>query len=148
MTSKISPAMENKLARLRRNAQKELPKTRLCAEVIHAILLYEDKEAAAASIGKMQKKLGIGWSTTSSIQFMSGRQAEFAAECGLPDEKLFLYRAHLVAKMISHEAGLGNAPNVNVLDISKLRALASKIPAHADKLPNSASFDPKCSHPE
>lgn len=77
----------------------------------------------AAALQGLRQGCGANWAATQAFQFMSGRSGEFAAECGEPAEKTYLYQAHLLAKAVCNELGLGAVERVNQMDEVKLRAL-------------------------
>lgn len=119
-----SPSMLAKFARMRSNAPSELPKVRLCANVINAILHGGSQQAVTEAIKMLQAEVGRSWSIMQALQFMSGRQAEFAIDCAQTDEKPSLYTIHLVAKAVCNENGLSAVENVDGVDLAALRALA------------------------
>lgn len=104
----VSAALQHKIDQQRAAAPLELPKARLCARVVLAALA-EDPSASGgadlvAALAALKADLGQRWSAVTAIQYMSGRQAEFAAECGLPQERAGLLWAHLVAKALADGA--------------------------------------------
>lgn len=122
-----SPSTLNKLTLMRRNAPYELPKARLCANVIGTVLAGGTELEVAQAIERLKAGAGRNWSFTQAVQFLSGRQAELAIDCAPADEKVALYAAHLLAKAACHETGLGAAPKVDGVDLAALRALASNV---------------------
>jgi hypothetical protein len=117
----MSPSLRQKIARARAQAPHELPMARLCADVILAAL---DGEAAMqSSIAQLKNGVGQNWSPVTALQFMSGRRGEFAADCAAPEEQANLHLAHLVAKHVCSENGLGAVQSPDGLDMAKLRAL-------------------------
>lgn len=119
-----SPSMLAKLERMRRAAPHELPKVRLCANVINAALSGGSQQAVTEAIELLQAGVGRSWSIMQALQFLSGRQAEFAIDCAATDEKPLLYTIHLVAKSVCNENGLSAVENVDGVDLAALRALA------------------------
>jgi len=117
-----SPALRQKINKARAFAPHELPKARLCANVILAMI--EDKDALQAAIAQLKQGVGNNWSHITALQFMSGRRGEFAAECAPLEERLQLTLAHLVAKQMCSQHGLGAVQSIDGLDLTKLRALA------------------------
>lgn len=116
--------MRHKLAKMRQAAPQELPKARLCAGVIYALLGDARGVEVAEAVDRMKAELGAGWSVCQALQFMSGQRAALAVECGDGDERPALHLAHLVAKAVCHDGGLGAVPGVDGLDLAALRAAA------------------------
>jgi hypothetical protein len=77
------------------------------------------------AISKLKAGLGNNWSHVTAFQFMSGRQAMFAAECGRPEEQEPMLFAHQLAEVFCNHVSGGN------LSFHALRAIAL---AHASKL--------------
>ena len=104
----VSAALQHKIAQQRATAPLELPKARLCARVVLASLPAgpgaTGMEDLVAALAALKAGLGQKWSAVTAIQYMSGRQAEFAAECGLSQERAGLLWAHLVAKALADGA--------------------------------------------
>lgn len=50
---------------------------------------------------------------------MSGRRGEFAADCAAPEEQMQLHLAHLVAKQVCSQNGLGAIQSHDGLDVEK-----------------------------
>jgi hypothetical protein len=96
MTSK---ALTHKLAAQRRAALAELPKVRLCARVVFAAM--NSVESTDLAMSSLMNELGAGWSDVSAFQYMSGRQAQFAAECAPAEERDSLLAAHNLALEIT-----------------------------------------------
>lgn len=94
---------------------------RLCANVILAAL--DGEEAMQSAIAQLKIGVGKNWSHVTAVQFMSGRRGEFAADCATPEEQASLHLAHLVAKLVCNEKGLGAVQSPDGLDLAKLRAL-------------------------
>lgn len=109
---------------MRSAAPDELPKVRLCAHVVGTVLCGMGSDAVAEAVGLLRAYAGAGWSTTHALQFLSGRQAEFAIDCAVPREKAVLYAAHLLAKEVCAAGGLGGAAPIHGIDLAALRALA------------------------
>ncbi len=116
MSAPASKALAAKIRKQRELAHALLPKVRLCARVVLAIL-REDAEFDRA-IAELKAALGTNWSHVSAIQFMSGRQALFCAECAVAHEQQDLLLAHHLAHGLCDEACAGN------LSLRELRALA------------------------
>ena len=115
----VSAALQHKIAQQRAAAPLELPKARLCARVVLATLA-EDPAAPGgadlvAALAALKAGLGQKWSAVIAIQYLFGREAEFVAVCGLPQERAGLLWAHLVAKALADGAqGLGGLSNAHV----------------------------------
>lgn len=124
----VSQSMEQKLARMRAAAPLELPKTRLCARVVLASLPIEARPEGGddlqPALQALKAGLGPRWSAVTSFQFMSGRQAEFAAECGLPEERVSLLWAHLLAKKAIDVASANGQAGLTRALIEALQAQA------------------------
>ncbi|MFT0546968.1 hypothetical protein ACMHYO_11570 [Allopusillimonas ginsengisoli] len=73
--------------RMARDGRQALPKTRLCAEVLLSLVFDAETYQVKTTIRRMQSRLGNGWSATSAVQFLSGRQAEVAIGRSLPEER-------------------------------------------------------------
>lgn len=117
-----SPTLRQKIAKTRDHAPNELPKARLCANVILAVI--EGEDAAQWAIAQLKQSLGNKWSHITAFQFMSGRRGEFAADCAAPEEQVQLHFAHLIAKQVCNQEGLGGVQSPDGIDMAKLRALA------------------------
>lgn len=120
-----SPSMLNKLASMRSNAPYELSKTKLCANVIGTVLAGGSDEEVSQAIELLKAGTGRNWSITQALQFLSGRQAEFAINCASDGERSALYAIHLLAKTACNEGGLGGAAKMDGVDLAALRAMAS-----------------------
>lgn len=120
-----SPALIHKIAQARKFAPHELPKARLCANVILAVFAGDNAMESAV----VQLKLGLGnhWSPVTALQFMSGRRGEFAANCAEPQEQAQLYLAHLVAKQVCSDEGLGSVVPRDGIDVAKLHSLVAAV---------------------
>lgn len=123
-----SPALKSKIAQARALAPHELPKARLCANVILAA--GDGESAMALAVAQLKQGLGNNWSPVTALQFMSGRRAEFAAECAAPTEQAQLYLAHLVAKQVCSDGGLGAVAPPDGIDMAKLRSLVAAVKTH------------------
>lgn len=108
-----STSLTRKIEKQRRAAPNELPKARLCAAVVLALLAEESDFDAAVS--KLKASQGSNWSYVTALQYMSGRQAKLAAECGLIDEQEGMLLAHRLAEAICND-----------IDSQKLRFSALK----------------------
>lgn len=120
-----SPSMLHKLARMRSDAPYELPKARLCAVAIGTALAGGTEQEVSQAVELLKACAGRNWSMTHALQFLSGRQAEFAIDCAGADEKPALYAMHLLAKTACNEGGLSNAPKMDGVDLAALRALVA-----------------------
>jgi len=85
-----------------------VPKARLCARVVLASLPAGSGGSGGAdliaALAALKAVLGRKWSAVTAIQYMSECQAEFADECGLPQERAGLLWAHLLAKVLADGA--------------------------------------------
>jgi len=113
-----------KLARMRQEAPYELPKVCLCANVIGTVLARRSEEEIGAAVTMLKSGVGANWSVTQALQYLSGRQAEFAIELAAPDVRPALFAVHLFAKSACNLGQLGNAAPADSLDLAALRALA------------------------
>lgn len=123
-----SPALRAKIAKARVYAPQELPKARLCANVILAAVDGENRMESA--VAELKQGLGNNWSPITALQFMSGRRGEFAADCAAPHEQAQLYLAHLVAKRVCSGEGLGAVAPPDGIDVAKLHALVAAAKTH------------------
>lgn len=106
--------MKYKMEQMRRDAPLELPKARLCGEVVIAVLGKEsDLDAALAS---MRAGLGPVWGVLTAFQFMSGKRGLYAAECAQGAERDRLIKAHRIAHTIGEMSGLTQ------MNLAELRA--------------------------
>lgn len=122
-----SPSLRRKITQARVLAPYELPKARLCTNVILAV--FDGEAAMQSAIAQLKEGLGNNWSHITAFQFMSGRRGEFAADCATPEEQVQLHLAHLVAKQVCNQNGLGAVQSADGLDVAKLRALALAVDA-------------------
>ena len=122
-----SSSLRQKITQARVLAPYELPKARLCANVILAV--FDGEAAMKSAIAQLKEGLGNNWSHITAFQFMSGRRGEFAADCATPEEQVQLHLAHLVAKQVCNQNGLGAVQSPEGLDVAKLRALALAVNA-------------------
>lgn len=122
-----SPALIAKIAKARALAPYELPKARLCANVILAVPAGD--EAMLSAVTLLKQGLGNNWSTLTAIQFMSGRSGEFAADCAEPHEQAEMYLAHLVAKKICNDKDLAPVTPPDGIDMAKLHSLVAAVRA-------------------
>ena len=120
-----SPALKAKIARTRAFAPHELPKARLCANVIWATV--DGKKAIESAVSQLRQGFGNNWSLITALQFMSGRRGEFAADCALPQEHAQLYLAHLVAKRVCCDEGLGAVAPPDGIDVTQLHSLVAAV---------------------
>lgn len=100
----------------------ELEKARLCSSVILA-LIDGNPANIQGSITALQKELGHGWSSTSAMQFMSGKRAKAALELGTADEQVTMLMAHQIARDVCATYGLGAVESINEADMAEFRAL-------------------------
>lgn len=118
-----SASLRAKIVKLRELAPYDLPKARLCANLILSSL--DGKSAIQLAVDQLKQGLGNNWSATSALQFMSGRRGEFAADCAEPHEQARLYLAHLVAKQVCSSEGLGAVVPPDGIDVARLHALVA-----------------------
>lgn len=123
-----SPSLRTKVAQARAFAPHELPKARLCANVILAAV--DGKNGMEPAVAQLKQGLGNNWSPITALQFMSGRRGEFAADCAEPHEQAQLYLAHLVAKRVCSEEGLGAVAPPDGIDVAKLLSLVAAVKTH------------------
>lgn len=116
-----SLSLRQKIAQAMVQAPHELPMARLCANVILAALDGDD--AMQSAIEQLKIGAGQNWSPVTAVQFMSGPRGEFAADCAAPEEQANLRLAHLVAKHVCNENGIGAVQSPDGHDLAKLRAL-------------------------
>ena len=128
-----SPAMRHKIAKMRLAAPLELPKARICAAVVLSAIAHNEHELQAA-LAQLKATIGVNWTFTHALQFMSGRQADFCVDVAEKNECEGMYLAHLISKSVCHEAALGGVPNVDEIDIAKFKAMARQR-QHADENP-------------
>lgn len=106
------------------NAIFDLPKTRLCAAVVLA-WGYSDQLKVETATSALQAALGNGWSSTSAFQFMAGKTAKAALDTADSDEQISLLVAYQLAKLVSHEFGLGAVNKPDHIDRAELMAALS-----------------------
>jgi len=123
-----SPTLRTKIAQARAFAPHELPKARLCANVILAAV--DGENAMQSAVAQLKQGLGNNWSPVTALQFMSGRRGEFAADCAAPQEQAQLYLAHLVAKQVCSDEGLGAVAPPDGIDVAKLHSLVAAVKIH------------------
>jgi hypothetical protein len=104
------------------NANAELEKARLCSSVVLA-LIDGNPANIQESITALQKELGHTWSSTSAMQFMSGKRAKAALEQGSADEQVTMLMAHQIARNVCSTYGLGAVESINEADMAEFRAL-------------------------
>lgn len=94
-----SYGLQKKIERQRRVAPLELQKTRLCANVVLALVGGADD--LTEPLRALKAEIGPNWALVTAFQFMSGRQARLAAECAADEERPALMLAHQVAEAMS-----------------------------------------------
>lgn len=124
----ISPSLAHKIAKTRAFAPHELPKARLCAKVIWAAV--DGETAIQLAIEELRQAAGNNWSMVTALQFMSGRRGEFAIDCAEPIEQVSLHLAHLAAKQLCSDNGLGGAAPPDGIDVAKFNALVAAVKSH------------------
>lgn len=120
MTSK---SLQAKIAAMQTRAPFELPKVRLCADVILQHLMSGKEQPQ--TIAALKAIIGPNWSETTAVQFMSGRQAVLAIECARPEERRTLYAAHLIAKELCCMADLTSAAR-KTLEMPAIQAMVDR----------------------
>jgi hypothetical protein len=100
----ISPSMQSKLKQMRRAAPMAVNKARLCGGVVLALL--DPVGDLDAALQDLKTGLGSNWTTVTAFQFMSGKQALFAAECADENERDALIKAHQISLAVSNQAGI------------------------------------------
>lgn len=118
-----SKSLQHKVKAIRERAHLEVHQLRLCAGVIHALV---SGKSVDAPVTELKAALGSNWSSLLAIQYLSGRRAEAAVDAAPENERHALFLAHLIAKEICSEHGLGSVAGATVEDIERLRVLASK----------------------
>lgn len=107
--------MQSKLNQMRRAAPMTVNKTRLCGGVVLALLdPIGDLDAA---LQDLKTGLGSNWTIVTAFQFMSGKQALFAAECADENEREALIKAHQISLAVSDFAGISR------LSVAQLRVV-------------------------
>lgn len=123
-----SPALRIKISKARAFAPHELPQARLCANVILAAV--DGETAMESAVAQLKQGLGNNWSHVTALQFMSGRRGEFAVDCAPPQEQAQLYLAHLVAKRVCSDEGLGAVTPPAGIDVAKFHSLVAAVKSH------------------
>lgn len=123
-----SDALAKKIRDTRAFAVHEVPKARLCAEVIYALIREDDLGGIQQAVDELKGCCGNNWSPITALQFMSGRRGEFAAEAAPIEEQERLLCAHLLAKEFCNRKALGAVQAVDGMDLAKLRSMARSIP--------------------
>lgn len=111
-----SPSLRAKVERQRRAALDELPKARLCSEVILA--LAGGDERLDLELSALQAGCGTSWHVVTAFQFMSGRQGQFAAEAASEPERGRLLLAHRIAAAVAAHG------TISRMEIVEMRAEA------------------------
>lgn len=119
-----SDALVKKIREARAFAVHEVPKARLCAEVIYSLIREDDLDGVQKAVDELKSGCGNNWSPITAFQFMSGRRGEFAAEAAPREEQERLLCAHLLAKEFCNRHALGAVQAVDGMDLAKLRSLA------------------------
>ena len=79
-----SPVLQRKLAKMRQAAPQELPKVRLCADLVHALATGAGEGVVNDALAKLKACAGRNWAARQAAQYLSGQQAEFAIEFASP----------------------------------------------------------------
>lgn len=130
-----SPALLQKIKKARASAPADLPLVRSCAQVV--LIWAFNERGFDGAVLQLKADHGARWSLTTALQLLSGRRGEFAAEVGTPEERQTLYLAHLVAKAVCSDAGLGAVCRPKEADLIELRRLSAS--ANMQTVPSSAS---------
>ncbi|MDO9236197.1 MAG: hypothetical protein Q7U28_09230 [Aquabacterium sp.] len=126
-----SKALAQKIEKQRQAAPYELPKARLCTDVVLSVQMGESE--FELSIKRLKDGLGNNWSHVSAFQFMSGRQAKLAAECSRTDEQASMLFAHQLAEVFCNHVSKGD------LGFHALRAIALAHSAQLDSFVKDAT---------
>lgn len=121
----IPASTRHKIEQQKRAAPFELPKARLCGAVVEAFL--SGGSAVDTAVDSLKKQMGGPWGLVLAFQYMSGRQAQFAAECAEGQERARLLVAHRVAKAVSETC------DITRLNLAELRAICVTAAAEASK---------------
>lgn len=122
----ISPSMQNKLKQMRRVAPMAVNKARLCGGVVLALL--DPVGDLDSALQDLKTGLGSNWTTVTAFQFMSGKQAMFAAECADENERDALIKAHQISLAVSDLAGISRLSVAQLRVVVIEAAQASVIP--------------------
>lgn len=121
----MSASLQNKIERMRRCAPQELPKARLCADVVAAFI--EGSPALDRALSELKAEVASNWSVITAFQFMSGRQAELCAHLGEGPDKAKMLLVHRVAEALMQAGALTKQ------DLRVLRGAAVSAWAEASK---------------
>ena len=135
--SKPSAALLHKIAAQRAKAHAELPLARDCARVVLQASVSADGPQGGGvkeAIATLKANHGAYWSITTALQLMSGRRGQFAAEASSGGERVALFLAHLLAKSVSSQGGLGAVNKPTQAEMDEMQALAEQ---YAQGLPPS-----------
>lgn len=116
-------SLQNKIERMRRQAPQELPKARLCADVVEAFI--DGSPALDLALAALKAGVASNWSVVTAFQFMSGRQAELCAQLEEGPGRARMLLVHRVADALARSGALTR------LDLTALRALAVTASAEA-----------------
>lgn len=119
----IPTSTRRKTEQQRRDAARELPKTRLCGRVVLAVLSGPDELTQA--LAELRSDLGNGWHLVTAFQFMSGQQAYFSALCADDAASRELLLAHRIARAAAE------AQAITRLDLEALRSVCAEAKARA-----------------
>lgn len=122
-----SETLRRKISKTRSEAPAELPKIRLCANVVFAAV--DGYEALSDALQQLKQEVGNNWSFVTALQLMSGRRGQFAAECAPEEERARLYLAHLVAKSVCTGQQLASGSLPSEVDLAKLKDMVSAVRA-------------------
>jgi succinylglutamate desuccinylase len=100
----------------------DLSKAKLCASVVLAWCQGDSSSLEKLKVS-LQEELGKGWSLTSAMQYMAGKEAKIVLEQGTAEEQVAMLMAHQIAREVCTTYGLGAVKSLNEADIAELRAL-------------------------
>lgn len=121
----MTTSLQNKIERMRRQAPGELPKARLCTDVVEAFI--EGSAGLDGALSNLKAGVASNWSVVTAFQFMSGRQAQLCAQLEEGPAKARMFLVHRVADALAQSGALTR------LDLAALRALAVTASAEAKK---------------
>jgi hypothetical protein len=123
-----SAALRHKIAAARAKATAELPLVRDCARVVLQAVSADGpiKSEYKEALDALKASHGAHWSLTTALQLLSGRRGKFAAEAASGGERVALFLAHLVAKSVSSQGGLGAVSKPTQAEMDEMQILAER----------------------
>ncbi len=85
---------------MRLSAPNELPKVRLCANLVLTFATGGEEEAVNNALRRLKSGTNRSWGTAQALQYLTGQQANFAIEAAPPAECDQLRRAQVLAKTL------------------------------------------------